>query len=103
MFHMTGTTATIRAAAEPSAAHPGSHRSGGEARSAGAQAGFSGASGDVLEPRDTIPCADAQGGPRCGPEPDQSRTQLGHDPRLCGIGSSQARRASGAGSRAVQR
>jgi hypothetical protein len=46
-----GTTAAIRAAAEPSAAHPGSHRSGGEARSAGALSGFRGASGSVLEPR----------------------------------------------------
>jgi hypothetical protein len=51
---------------------------------------------------DTIPCADAQGGPRCGPEPDADRTEPGHDPRLSGIGSSQVRPASEAGSRAVQ-
>jgi hypothetical protein len=80
----------------------GAVRSGGEACSSGAVACIRGASGGVLE-QDTIPCADAQGGPRCGLEPNGNRPQPGRCATLCSIRSSQVRASSGAGSRAVQR
>ena len=41
--------------------------------------------------QDTIPKPDGLAGPQRGPEPDGNRTQPGHDPGLCGIGSSRVR------------